>query len=163
MENKVSTAAFLKFYDEICSKADAIFRESNICQWEKNSDGTISCITNRQNSKNRPLEFRETDGCCIELCKNPREFSDTVIKKKQHNPKKGCLVKSLKCKLHICDLLVKMSEKNADIKRHITELEELQKMFTDRYKKLWLDIPYAASKAVYVKRFKRLNLARDFP
>ena len=154
MENKGSTAAFSKFYDKICGQADAIFRESNICQWEKNSDGTVSCITNRQNSKNRPFEFKETDGCCIELCKNPAEFLDVVIRKKQHNPKKGCLVKSLKCKLHICDVIIRMSENNPEIKKHVAALEELQKMFTGRYEKLWYDIPYAASKAVYIKYFK---------
>ena len=146
--------AFSKFYDEICARADAIFKESNMCQWEKNYDGTFSCITNRQNSKNRPYEFKETDGCCIELCKNPAEFCDSLITKRQHNPKRGCLVKSLKCKLHVCDPLIKMAESNAALRQSIFEIEELQKAFNARYPTLWREIPFAAAKVVYVKFYK---------
>ena len=155
MVKKVSVSAFSKFYDSICDKADAVFRESNMCRLEKNQDGTVSCITNRQNSKNRSFEFKETDGCCIDLCKNPGEFSDSSVKRKQHNKKTGCLVKSLKCKLHICSVLIRMSNNDDDLKKHIGELEKLQKSFTGRFEKLWRNIPYASSKAVYIKFFKQ--------
>ena len=160
MKNKDSITAFLKLYDETCAKADAIFKESNICQWEKNSDGTFSCITNRQNSKNRPPESMETDGCCIELCKNPREFSDAQITRRQHSKKTGCLVKSLKCKLHVCNVLIKMSERNDEIKKHIDALEALQKTFSGRYQKLWREIPYASAKAAYVSQLRQWQKGR---
>jgi hypothetical protein len=155
MKHTDSCLSFSQFYDTICDKADALFRESNMCQWETNSDGTVSCITNRQNSKNRPCKFKETDGCCIELCKTPDEFSDSVIKRKQHSKKTGCLVKSLKCKLHICDFLIRESRNNACLKNYISELENLQKIFSGRYEKLWREMPYAASKAAYIQFFKR--------
>ena len=151
MGNKDTVRAFSQFYDEICAKADAIFTESNMCQWEKNPDGSLSCITNRHNSKNRPLEFMETDGCCIEICKNPGDFNDSLITRRQHNSHKGCLVKSLKCKLHICDFLVRMSRDNPDLKKCISEIKALQENFSARYPLLWREIPYAAAKVVYVE------------
>lgn len=148
-----SIASFTRFYRNMCDKADSIFRESNLCQWERNSDGTFSCFINRRNSQNRPPELKETDGCCIELCKNPGDFNDAVIKRRQHSKKTGCLIKSLKCKLHICSGLIQMSENNPAVKKYIDEILALQKMFINKYEKLWRDVPYAASKSAYTKYF----------
>lgn len=147
---------FLHDYDLIYAKAGKIFNDNNLCQWECNEDGTFSCVVNRSNSQNKNHPFKETDGCCIPLCKEPDQFDDKLIKKKLHNPKKGCLIKSLKCKLHYCDYLRKSED--AAIKKAIEELDMLINEFRSKYDLLWTKIPYASPKNYWVKHFRNLYL-----
>jgi hypothetical protein len=147
-----SIKSFAKIYDEIYEAAGKVFKEYDLCRWERNDDGSFSCIVNRLNSKNDDPELKETDGCCIEFCKRPYDFRDGTIKKTQHSRKKGCLVKSMKCRLHFCNYLA--TEANPSIKQGIEEIERLRKLFSGEYKELWQAIPYGSAKKEYLKCFR---------
>jgi hypothetical protein len=96
----------------------------------------------------------ETDGCCIELCKRPNDFNDGNAKRKQHSKRFGCLVKSLKCKLHICTRLNELS--NEDGRKCIDEIEKLKKDFSDKYSEVWKAVPFGSAKSIFIKYFKKI-------
>ncbi|GHV72684.1 hypothetical protein AGMMS49928_30000 [Spirochaetia bacterium] len=151
-----SLAAFVRLYRDICRRADFIFTEYDLCRWEKNEDGGASCFINRIKTKNNRGEYRESDGCCIDVCKEPRQFNDPQIKKKQHSKTAGCLVKSLKCKLHICNGLITRGEKDPEVKKHLEELDLLRKEFAGIYGDLWKKMPFGASLSSCIDEFKAL-------
>jgi hypothetical protein len=142
----------VKDYDSIYEQAGVIFNENNLCQWEKNKDGSLSCIVNRQNSKKNKSQFIDTDGCCINVCKHPKEHDDKIIKRKQHNNKKGCLVKSLKCRLHICEYLRKSN--NPDTREAVKKLNLLINSFRQKYDILWTNVPFGSSKKICIEFYK---------
>jgi hypothetical protein len=157
---KHTLASFSKYYNDIYNNADRICKEINLCKWEQNCDGTFSCIINRVNSEKHCSDYLETDGCCIELCKNPSEYSDDIIKKRQHNKKTGCTIKSIKCKLHFCAGLGKMAEKDENIKIALCKIENLRKMFSTQYEELWKTVPFGVSKSIYLEYFKKIYMKK---
>ena len=144
---------FVKDYDSIYELAGKIFTGNNLCQWERNRDGSLSCIVNRLNSRKNKSQFIDTDGCCIDVCKAPKEYNDKIIKRKQHNNKKGCLVKSLKCRLHICKYL--RESDNPDTREAIKRLNQLVNSFRLKYDKLWTSVPFGSSKRVCIEFYKK--------
>ena len=142
----------IKDYDLIYEQAGIIFNENNLCQWEKNKDGSLSCIVNRKNSHRNRSGFIDTDGCCIDVCKYPKEHDDKMIKRKQHNDKKGCLVKSLKCKLHICKYL--RESDNPDTREAVKKINLLINSFRLKYDKLWTNVPFGSSKRIWIEFYK---------
>jgi len=147
-----SVRAFEKNYDSIYEQAGKIFSENNLCQWKRNKDGTLSCIVNRQNSQKNKPQFIDTDGCCINICKVPKEHDDKIIKRKQHNDKKGCLVKSLKCRLHICKYL--RESDNPDTREAVKKLNLLVNSFRLKYDVLWKSVPFGSSKRIWIEFYK---------
>jgi len=147
-----SIKTLVKDYDSIYEQAGIIFNENNLCQWEKNKDGTFSCIVNRLNSQKNKSQFIETDGCCINVCKQPKEHDDKTIKRKQHNSKKGCLVKSLKCKLHICTYLRESNISNT--REAVKKIDRLIKSFRLKYEKLWTSVSFGSPKKVWIEAYK---------
>ena len=139
-------------YDSIYRQATIIFSESNICQWEENTDGSFSCIVNRLNSQKNRTEFMETDGCCIDACKNPKNNDNKTIKRKQHNNEKGCLIKDIKCKLHVCEYLRGSSDK--DTLEAIKKIDHLNHIIRTKYDILWDGISYVASKKKWIEFYK---------
>jgi len=147
-----SIKTFEKDYDLIYEQAGKIFNGYNLCQWEENKDGTFSCIVNRLNSQKSRTQFLETNGCCINVCKQPKEHDDEAIKRKQHSNKKGCLVKSLKCKLHIC---IYLRESNKpDIKEAVEKIDKLINTFRLKYKILWKSVSFASPKKIWIEFYK---------
>jgi hypothetical protein len=144
--------AFKEDYDLIYKQAEEIFNKYNICQWKRNIDGSFSCIVNRINSQKNNFRFIEKDGCCIHVCKHSKNFDDKVISKNQHNSIKGCTVKSLKCKLHICKYLREINDMNTI--EAITKIEQLVGTFRQKYDTLWECIPYGASKKSCIDFYK---------
>jgi hypothetical protein len=140
-------------YDSIYEQAGQIFFKNNLCQWEGNKDGSFSCVVNRLNTKKSKSQFIETDGCCINVCKNPKEHDDKTIKRKQHNNSKGCLVKSLKCRLHICAYL--RESKNPDIMEAVKNIDQLINSFRLRYNLLWTSVSFGSAKKIWVESFKK--------
>ena len=147
-----SVKTFAEDYDSIYKQAEKAFNEHNICQWERNTDGSFSCIVNRINSQKNKFRLIETDGCCIDICKNPEDFHDKVIKRKQHNEKNGCLVKSLKCKLHVCKYLRKST--NLETMEAIKYLDQLIDIFRLKYNILWKNVSYGSSKNIWIEYYK---------
>jgi len=147
-----SLKAFKEDYDLIYKQAEEIFSKYNICQWERNIDGSFSCIVNRINSQKNNFRFIEKDGCCITVCKHSNDFNDKVIRKNQHNSMKGCTVKSLKCKLHICKYLRELNDMNTI--EAITKIEQLTSLFRLKYDTLWECISYGASKKSCIDFYK---------
>jgi len=143
----------VKDYDSIYEQAGIIFTENNLCQWERNRDGSHSCIVNRLNSRKNKSRFIDTDGCCISVCKNPKEYDDKIIKRKQHNDKKGCLVKSLKCRLHICKYL--RESNNPDTREAVKKLNKLVNSFRLKYDLLWKSVPFGSSKEIWIEFYKK--------
>jgi len=141
-----------KDYDSIYEQAGIIFSEHNLCQWEKNEDGSLSCIVNRLNTKKTKSHFIEIDGCCINVCKNPKEHDDKIIKRKQHSNKKGCLVKSLKCKLHVCNYL--RESDNPDTREAVKKIDQLIKSFRQKYEKLWISVSFGSAKRIWIEFYK---------
>ena len=139
-------------YDSIYKQVENIFKEYNICQWEKNADGSFSCILNRINTQKNNSKIIETDGCCISICKQPKDFNDKAIKKSQHTSLKGCIVKSLKCKLHICKYLRETNDLN--IKEAITKIDLLINLFRLKYDVIWESIPYGSSKKTWLDFYR---------
>jgi hydroxymethylpyrimidine pyrophosphatase-like HAD family hydrolase len=139
-----SLKAFKEDYGLIYKQAEEIFNENNICQWERNVDRTFSCVVNRINSQKNNFRFVEKDGCCIYICKHSKKFDDKVIRKNQHSSIKGCTVKSLKCKLHICKYLRELN--NLETIEAIKKIDNLISVFRQKYDILWECIPYGASK-----------------
>jgi len=144
---------FEKDYDSIYEQAGEVFFKNNLCQWEGNKDGSFSCVVNRINSQKNKYKFIETDGCCINVCKNPKEHDDKIIKRKQHNNKKGCLVKSLKCRLHICAYL--RESKNPDIMEAVKKIDQLINSFRLKYNILWTSVSFGSAKKIWVESFKK--------
>jgi len=144
-----------KDYDSIFEQAGVIFNENNLCQWEENKDGTFSCVVNRLNSRKHKSEFIETDGCCINVCKNPKEHDDKTMKRKQHNYRKGCLVKSLKCKLHVCKYLCDSND--PDIKTAVKEIDKLINQFRSKYNSLWTSVAFGSPKKVWIESYITLR------
>jgi hypothetical protein len=147
-----SVRTFIKDYDSIYTQAEIIFKKYNLCQWEKNNDGSSSCIVNRRNSKNKKSPFIETDGCCIYVCKIPKDFDDKLIKRKQHNVIHGCNIKSLKCKLHLCTYLRELKNTNTNLA--IQQIDQLINRFKNKYDALWKSIPFGSSKKIWVEFYK---------
>jgi len=156
MVNKFSVAAFCRFYDYIYDEASKIFSENNLCQWEINQEGKPSCLVNRTKTIHNGFKLIEADGCCMETCKNPSEFTDPEIKRRRHNDKTGCTIKSIKCKLHICDTLNKLAADNEKVKMSIEKINRLRELFMKEYGELWKNIPYGVSKAMYKKHFIKI-------
>ena len=150
---QLSLKAFEKDYDSIYEQAGKIFTENNLCQWERNRDGSLSCIVNRQNSQKNKSQLIDTDGCCINVCKHPKEHDDNIIKRKQHNDKKGCLVKSLKCRLHICKYL--RESDNPDTREAVKKLNQLVNSLRLKYDMLWKSVPFGSSKKIWIEFYKR--------
>jgi len=144
---------FVKDYDSIYEQAGKIFTENKLCQWERNRDGSLSCIVNRLNSLKSKSRFIDTDGCCINVCKFPKEHDDEIIKRKQHNDKKGCLVKSLKCRLHICKYL--RESHNPDIREAVKKLNLLVNSFRLKYDILWKSVSFGSSKRIWIEFYKK--------
>ena len=69
-------------YDHIYEKADNLFKEYNPCQFVDDL-----CVNNRYNNYSE----LQINGCC-----------GTRSKPCEHFGSKGCAVKALGCKLHIC-------------------------------------------------------------
>jgi len=95
----------------------------------------------------------DTDGCCINVCKHPKEYDDNIIKRKQHNDKKGCLVKSLKCRLHICKYL--RESDNPDTREAVKKLNQLVNSLRLKYDMLWKSVPFGSSKKIWIEFYKR--------
>ena len=150
-----SVKKFAEDYDLLYKQAEEIFTTDNICQWGKNIDGSFSCIVNRVNSQKSNFRIIETDGCCIDICKNPGDFCDKAIRRKQHNAKKGCLVKSLKCKLHVCKQL--RESNNPETREAIKNIEQLITVFRSKYDVVWKRVPYASSKKIWIEFYKKLT------
>jgi len=148
----LSVKTLMKDFDSIYEQAGIIFDEYNLCQWEHNADGTVSCVVNRLNSQKNNSQFIETDGCCIDICKSPKDFNDKVIKRKQHNNKNGCLIKCLKCKLHTCKFLKESNDLNT--REAMGKLEQLINSFRLKYDLLWTSIPYGSSKRIWIETYK---------
>ena len=141
-----------KDYNSIYEQAGVIFAENNLCQWEKNKDGSLSCIVNRLNSQKKNSHFIDTDGCCMNVCKAPKEHDDKIIKRKQHNNKKGCLVKSLKCRLHICKYL--RESNNTETREAVKKLNQLINSFRLKYNILWTSVSFGSSKKIWIEFYK---------
>jgi hypothetical protein len=144
---------FVKDYDSIYEQAGKIFTENNLCQWERNRDGSLSCIVNRLTSRKNKPGFIDTDGCCINVCKHPKDHDDEIIKRKQHNDKKGCLVKSLKCRLHICKYL--RESNNPDTREAVKKLNWLVNSFRLKYDLLWKSVPFGSSKKIWIEFYEK--------
>jgi len=151
----ISVKTFEKDYDSIYEQAGQIFFKNNLCQWEGNNDGSFSCVVNRQNTEKNKSHFIETDGCCINVCKAPKEHDDKTIKRKQHNNKKGCLVKSLKCRLHICTYL--RESENQETMEAVKKIDELIGLFRLKYNKLWTSVSFGSAKKIWVESFKKFR------
>ena len=147
-----SIKEFIEDYETIYKQAEEIFCKYNLCQWNKNIDGTFSCIVNRQNSHNSNSQLIEIDGCCIIICKNPKDFNDKIINRKQHNAKNGCKIKSLKCKLHICKYL--RNSNCLDTIEAIKQIDLLRNMFRLKYDVIWEGISYGSSKKICIEFYK---------
>ena len=150
----LSVKRFIEDYDSIYEQAEQIFNNYNICQWKKNTDGSFSCIINRVNTKKNNFRIIETDGCCMDICKRPKDYCDKVIIRKQHNGKIGCLIKSLKCKLHICIQL--RNSGNRKTREAIKNIDLLINIFRLRYDILWKCIPYGSSKKIWIEFYKKV-------
>ncbi len=74
-------------YDELYSQADALFKEYNPCQFNKQ---TGSCKVYQE-----PSIYHSFILCCSG-CHNEEK------RKHQHSKKSGCRIKSLNCKLYLC-------------------------------------------------------------
>jgi len=148
-----SIKEFVKDYDSLYKQAGIIFCKYNLCQWIKNDDGTVSCIVNRINSHKGNPPIIEIDGCCINTCKYPKDFNDKIIKRKQHNAKNGCNVKSLKCKLHICEYL--RNSNCLEIIEAVKQLDSLRKIFQLKYDIIWKSIPFGSSKKICIEIYRK--------
>ena len=149
-----SVKSFIEDYDSIYKQAENIFTVYNPCQWEKNTDGSFTCIVNRINSEKNNFRIIETDGCCMDVCKNPKDFCDKAISRKQHNAKKGCLVKNLKCKLHICKKL--RNSANPETREAIKKIDLLIDIFRLKYNILWKHVPFGSPKKIWIEFYKKL-------
>jgi hypothetical protein len=147
-----SLKVFKEDYDLIYKQAEEIFSEYDICQWERNADGSFSCIVNRINSQKNNFRFIEKDGCCIYVCKHSKDLDDKVIRRNQHNSIKGCTVKSLKCKLHVCKYLRDSS--NLNTIEAITKIDQLIDIFRQKYDILWECLSFGASKKNCIDFYK---------
>ena len=91
----------------------------------------------------------------MDVCKHPEDFCDKAIKRKQHNGKKGCLVKSLKCKLHVCEQLKNSS--NPETKEAIKNIDLLTTIFRLKYEILWKRVSFGSPKKNWIKYYKKLT------
>ena len=156
--DRFSLREFTVDYDSVYSQADAIFKENNICQWEKNEDAVWSCILNRHNSaKTEKKQDFEKDGCCMNICIYPDDFDDPAMLIKQHSAKKGCRIKSIKCKLHYCTYL--RTSKDPVIIESIQKLEILKKYFIAKYKTIWDKVPYGSTKKHWIEKYRSISRA----
>ena len=143
-----SVKTFSKEYDSIYKQAELIFLKSNICEW-KYVNESFTCIVNRNNTS---IKINESDGCCIPVCKYPNDFNDNTIKRKQHNSKKGCNIKSLKCKLHVCKYL--RESNSLKTIEAIKEIDGLRNNFRIKYDVIWKSISFGTPKRIWIDFYK---------
>lgn len=89
-------------YDRIYKEADKIFRECNPCQFKGGR-----CTGNRRNI-NEARDHTPKNGCCGRVC--------------GHLSPKGCVVKTLGCKLYVCSFIY--TKKN---RKFCTKIDALRK------------------------------------
>jgi hypothetical protein len=147
-----SLKIFEKDYSSLYKQADIIFNENNLCKWEKNENGSFSCIVNRLNTQKNKFRLIEIDGCCIYACKNVKDYENKGIRKKQHNTKKGCTIKNLKCKLHSCQYLRESND--LDTKEAIRKIDQLITIFRSKYDIVWESNSYGTSKKMWIEYYK---------